>query len=44
MEPFKNVFSPGLVMTLAGHLARQVPGLDADRFVRRSWRGLRPLN
>lgn len=32
MEPFKNIFSPGLVMILARHLARHVPGLDADMF------------
>jgi len=32
MEPFKTIFSPGLVLTLAGHLGRQMPGLDAEAF------------
>ncbi len=32
MEPFKTFFSPGLVMTMAGHLARNLPGLDPQAF------------
>jgi 3-methyladenine DNA glycosylase AlkC len=32
MEPFKTFFSPGLVATMAGHLARHLPGLDPHTF------------
>lgn len=32
MEPFKNVFSPALVDTVAGHLARRLPEFDRKAF------------
>ena len=34
MEPFKNVFSPALVMCLADHLERNVDGFERERFER----------
>ena len=43
MEPFKTFFSPGLVRTMAGHLARQLPGLDAARFAAPILAALEPL-
>jgi 3-methyladenine DNA glycosylase AlkC len=34
MEPFKAVFSPGLVDLIAEHLGRHFPGFDRESFVR----------
>ncbi len=34
MEPFKNVFSPALVMCIADHLERNVEGFDRECFER----------
>lgn len=43
MEPFKTFFSAGLVRTMAGHLARQMPGFDAACFAAPILAALEPL-
>ena len=43
MEPFKTFFSPGLVRNLAGHLSRQLPGLDPQAFAEPIVAALDPL-
>jgi 3-methyladenine DNA glycosylase AlkC len=43
MEPFRTFFSPGLVRTMAGHLARQLPGLDPQAFAAPIIGALEPL-
>lgn len=43
MEPFRKFFSPGLVMTMAGHLARHRDGIDPDRFAAPILAALEPL-
>lgn len=43
MEPFKNLFSPILVRTIATHLARHLPGLNPHAFAAPILAALEPL-
>jgi 3-methyladenine DNA glycosylase AlkC len=42
-EPFKELFNPGVVAAMAGHLARAAPGFDAQGFAAAATDGLAAL-